>query len=420
MSEIDDIILRASDNEYKVPMFGYQEWKDLCQEFAQEDELHPGLETILPALRRYIRDYKPPLPIKRPTYEEMSKCFYNLLETKSRRYVTRDFNPHTVRNKFDEKVMIDYMISASSTWGDVSNHFHCDNRYTCGWHSVRSTYELWNDPMAKDFRPLMLYLWREFKNERVPINEDKYRAAFRLSGYVATQFKPAVAKTVYEQNGAKRVVDISCGWGDRLAGFYTSNCTEDYLGCDPNKASYELYKKQCLAYEDLLQTPLFPVDVEFEEHDDWFEVRGNKRVRIYNRPAEDMDWDSIVEDRYDLMFTSPPYFGIEKYAEGQDCEDKQSWKRYNEYENWLHGFYFPVIDSLLEFCDKVWVNIVDPVVKNKRYHLEDDMRKRYNIPNIYGMKMARRPKGRAGEDHGRIETGQLLNFIEPIYHLEKK
>ena len=50
------------------------------------------------------------------------------------------------------------------------------------------------------------------------LNSDKsYLSAFRLGTYIATQFKPIVAKTVYEMTDAKRVLDTSCG-SDRLAG----------------------------------------------------------------------------------------------------------------------------------------------------------------------------------------------------------
>ena len=48
-------------------------------------------------------------------------------------------------------------------------------------------------------------------------------SAFRLGTYIATQFKPNVAKAIYHMTDAKKVLDTSCGWGDRLAGFYTSD-----------------------------------------------------------------------------------------------------------------------------------------------------------------------------------------------------
>ena len=47
-------------------------------------------------------------------------------------------------------------------------------------------------------------------------------SAFRLGTYIATQFKPVVAKAIYDMTNAKTVLDTSCGWGDRLAGFFAS------------------------------------------------------------------------------------------------------------------------------------------------------------------------------------------------------
>ena len=65
--------------------------------------------------------------------------------------------------------------------------------------------------------------------EVVALNESSYMSAFRLGTYIATQFKPNVAKAIYQMTDAKKVLDTSCGWGDRLAGFYTSDA-EEYIG----------------------------------------------------------------------------------------------------------------------------------------------------------------------------------------------
>lgn len=416
MNTIDEIILKHSENEYKIPIFTYDEWQELKERFKQDDESKDGISVILPAIQRYLNEHKPPIPISRPDVSAMEHAFFAMQDSDYTRNINKDFNPNTVRNKFNEKVEVEYILSAGFNYNSVSNHFHCDNRYTCGYHTKRSNYEIWNDPMSKDFSSQAQYLWREFKNERSPIDQHKYRAMFRLSGYVATQFKPTVAQTIYEERGAKTVIDISCGWGDRLAGFYVSKNTQEYLGCDPNIQSYELYKKQCIEYERLLQSPLFPTEVVFEDHGDWFEVRGNKRVRIYNKPAEDVDWDNVVEQEHDLMFTSPPYFGIERYAEGQEGEENQSWSRYSEYDGWRDFFLYPVMDAMVKHCKVVMVNIVDPVVKGKRYPVEEDLRSRYGIGSMIGMKMAKRPNGKKDQKQFEVD-GEKLNFIEPIYIL---
>ena len=61
-------------------------------------------------------------------------------------------------------------------------------------------------------------IWRGINSER-HLREGTYMSGFRLGTYIATQFKPVVAKTIYDMTKANTVLDTSCGWGDRLAGF---------------------------------------------------------------------------------------------------------------------------------------------------------------------------------------------------------
>ena len=73
-------------------------------------------------------------------------------------------------------------------------------------------------------------------------------SALDYVAYIATQFKPVVAKTIYDMTKANTVLDTSCGWGDRLAGkSFASNATE-YYGCDPNPNTYKQYMKQIEEY----------------------------------------------------------------------------------------------------------------------------------------------------------------------------
>ena len=97
----------------------------------------------------------------------------------------------------------------------------------------------------------------------------------------------------------------------------------------------------------------------------------------------------------------------------------QSWKRYSEYAGWRDGFFYPVMDAMQRNCDKVMINIVDPVVKGKRNHIEKDIRERYGISNIVGMSISRRPNGQENPEHYVVDGNKKLNFIEPIYVLDK-
>ena len=203
------------------------------------------------------------------------------------------------------------------------------------------------------------------------LNDKSYMSAFRLGTYIATQFKPNVAKTIYQMTNAKRVLDTSCGWGDRLAGFFTSDA-EEYIGCDPNPNTYKQYLKQVETYNSFLSKP--------------------KKVTIYNCGAEDLPWDKI--NNIDCAFTSPPYFSTERYNEGGEKEENQSWHKFDEYSKWRDDFYLPVAQKSFERSKHMFVNIMDPNIKNKRYYSSDELvdSLKDNFVGQIGMRIMQRPK----------------------------
>ena len=224
-------------------------------------------------------------------------------------------------------------------------------------------------------------------------------SAFRLGTYIATQFKPTVAKTIYEMTDAKTVLDTSMGWGDRLTAFYASNATH-YIGCDPNPNTFAQYKKMIEFYDKL--------------------TGGKKTTQIYNCGAEDMPWDEI--NNVDCAFTSPPYFSTERYNEGGEKEELQSWAKFNEYDAWRDEFYLPVaqnsFDSLSD-TGVLMVNILDPKIKGKRYRSGDELVDML-LPNFMGqvgMRIMQRPQGAAvfKDDDGNFDKTAMDKFMNQIY-----
>lgn len=59
------------------------------------------------------------------------------------------------------------------------------------------------------------------------------------------------------------------------------------------------------------------------------------------QPAEGVDF-SPWHGEVDLVFTSPPYFDLQRYSDQQT----QSWKRYSTIETWLDGFLFRTLRNL--------------------------------------------------------------------------
>jgi hypothetical protein len=306
-------------------------------------------------------------------------------------------HPETVVEKFDYKYKYADMplgvIEKSHYYNIVADRFQQENRMNCGSASVDAPLTIWND--LEKLKKMNWHFWRDGALEKSNIAPTTFRSAFRLGTYVATQFKPSVAKFIYEYHNAINVLDTSCGWGDRLAGFYATPSTELYVGCDPNPAVYETYKKQCLAYELALsnEKPMF------QEYDDHFVCSGIKRVIIWNLPAEDVAWTQYP-DTFDMYFTSPPYFDTEKYGVGTGAEGNQSWNRYDQFELWRDEFFFKVSRMVWDTIKKdgfMMINIIEPSGKKGRHALCDDMVDTMkSFPDSYyvgklGMRMMARP-----------------------------
>jgi hypothetical protein len=323
-----------------------------------------------------------------------------------------------------------FVISSGHYHNDISNFFQQRNRYDCGSYSFVSPNEYWYSPDL-----LEKMNWTFWRLDDRGISKDKILSSFRLGAYVATQFKPHVAKTIFDFTKSKtnkklyRILDFSMGWGDRLAGFYTSKATH-YFGIDPNANVYRVYKQQCIEYEKLLSGKE-PIITDFQK-----EVKGNiydgfkcigasgKEVVVYNSPAEDI-LDVIESNTFDCIFTSPPYFATELYDEGGD-DWRQSWNRYPKYDNWWEKFYKPVITSCFNSLASdgvMMINIMDPYVNGKRFNTCDQMVDHIkSIGGVFdgqiGMRIMQRPK--------KLESRKALKkhlentFIENIWCFSKK
>ena len=358
-----------------------------------------GKEEFRKVLAEFITKEKPPYPLKKFNQEKVVQNFRKLQKADYTNYI--DKSGKEVLEKYDD-YSYPYskyglgVIDAPSTFNYVSDSFMNDLRMACGSYGFKSPIERWNDGdnIWGAFGPI----WRGV-NDSKSLLPETYTMAFRLGTYIATQFKPIVAKTFYEMCDAKTVLDTSMGWGDRLTAFYASNATH-YIGCDPNPNTFKRYKKMIEFYDKL--------------------TGGKKTVQMYRCGAEDLPWDKIKN--VDCAFTSPPYFSTERYNEGGEHEEDQSWSRYDTYEKWRDNFYLPVSQKSFEsLSDRgfLMVNILDPKVKGKRYHSGDDLvnsLKEHFIGQI-GMRIMQRPQGKAvfSDDEGKFDKQKLNEFMNKIY-----
>ena len=388
-----------------IPCFTNAEWKEFRSKY-EKDELKTRLAD-------YICMHKVKFPFKKATQLQIKELFLKFYNTSHIDWLM-NVAPNDVSEKFDYKYKYADkplgVIDKSHYYNLCADFFQQENRMACGSDSSPAPLEIWND--FEKLRKMNWHFWRDGALENSDINPGTFRSAFRLGTYTATQFKPSVAKFLYEYHNAETILDTSCGWGDRLCGFYGTPNTQLYVGCDPNPLVWEVYKEQCAAYEQWLGgVPKFTIT------DNYFKCEGIKTVEIWRKPAEDVDW-SLYENTFDLYFTSPPYFETEKYATGSGAEDDQSWNRYPDFQSWRDKFFFHVTEQVWKTIKKdgyMMINIIEPSSKGKRHALCDSMVEFCEqLPDCHyvgklGMRMMGRP-------HTADVNGVL---IEPIWTFMK-
>ena len=397
-------------DENKLPVMDQQQFETVTNDI--------GKEQFRLDLAEYIAEHRPKFPLKDISYEVMRQCFKSLQKQDVWEYVKPvDQLEKTVKEKYDDYKynFKDHglgIIDAPSIFNDMSNYFHQHLRLNCSSFGFKAPMDVWQNGTAKDIWRCLGPIWRGI-NGMKPVevdgkielrggvlNDKSYMSAFRLGTYIATQFKPNVAKTIYQMTNAKRVLDTSCGWGDRLAGFFASDA-EEYIGCDPNPNTYKQYLKQIETYNSFLSKP--------------------KKVTIYNCGAEDLPWDKI--DNIDCAFTSPPYFSTERYNEGGEKEENQSWHKFDEYSKWRDDFYLPVAQKSFERSKHLFVNIMDPNIKGKRYYSSDELvdSLKDNFVGQIGMRIMQRPKSDKLFE-SEEEKAEFMNriYIENVWCFSKE
>jgi len=373
-----------------------------------------GKDKMRTHLADYIASERPVFPLKEITKDDMRKCFYDLkkFDTSSICIPNEEVQKEVFEKYDDYKYSYEKyglgLINGASTFNDVSNYFMQDLRLECGSYGFEAPKTRWENNDAYDIWKCLGPIWRgingvqkvmiEGKEELIggELSAKSYISAFRLGTYIATQFKPVVAKAIYDITNAKTVLDTSCGWGDRLAGFFASDA-EEYYGCDPNPNTYQRYQEQISSYNKLLSKP--------------------KKVTIWRCGAEDLPYHKLPQ--IDCAFTSPPYFSTEEYNKGGDHEEDQSWAKFNEYDKWRDDFYLPVAEKTMSVSKYMFVNIMDPKVHGVRYYSGDELVDKFQDKFLgqIGMRIMQRPQGKAvfNDENGNFSKEKLDEHMNKMF-----
>ena len=403
--------LIAAAREDKLVILDSKSFEKLNEEY--------GKDVFRETLSEYIANERPVFPLKDISKDDMRNNFYDLQKfDTSKICMPKEQVEKEVFEKYDDYKYpySEYglgLINGPSTYNDVSNYFMQDLRLACGSYGFNAPKKVWEEGTAKEFWRCMGPIWRGIngvqkkiiketdgtETERLiggELSAKSYISAFRLGTYIATQFKPVVAKAIYNITNAKTVLDTSCGWGDRLAGFFASDA-EEYYGCDPNPNTYQRYQEQISSYNKLLSKP--------------------KKVTIWRCGAEDLPYHKLPQ--IDCAFTSPPYFSTEEYNKGGEHEEDQSWAKFNEYDKWRDDFYLPVAEKTMSVSKFMFVNIMDPKVHGVRYRYGDELVDKFQDKFLgqIGMGIVQRPQGKAvfNDEHGNFSKEKLNEHMNKMF-----
>jgi tRNA1(Val) A37 N6-methylase TrmN6 len=128
-----------------------------------------------------------------------------------------------------------------------------------------------------------------------------------------SNFRPTVARALIDTftSSEGSVLDFSAGYGGRLLGAATLE--RSYTGIDPATKQHAGLVKMA----------------------NYLRAKAN----LINGCAEDVL--PTLRKKFDVVFTSPPYFRLERYSP----EPSQSFRKYPSYEDWIHGFLRPSIEN---------------------------------------------------------------------------
>lgn len=199
------------------------------------------------------------------------------------------------------------------------DYFFLHHRLKTKAKSHLSFYEAMKDPKKrKQLAEIGARYTRKVKknNTKEGLIRIQYQA-FKLYYGTINQFRPIVAKWVYLHFKPKKgILDFSAGWGGRALAAMSLGIP--YIGIDANKKLAPAYRQMIAA------------------------VDPNAQVSLHFQPAETVDF-SRFQGKYDLIFTSPPYFMMEEY---------EKMPAYKTKEGFLSIFFIPTVLSAWKYLPR--------------------------------------------------------------------
>ncbi len=201
-------------------------------------------------------------------------------------------------------------------------------------------------------------------------------------------FRPTAARALYAlySKPGDTVVDFSAGFGGRLLGAMTLQ--RHYLGIDPAPPQIRGLRQMATALRSL----------------------SSATIELHEACAEEFLM-SLTSRSVDLVFSSPPYFDVERYSD----EATQSYRRYPAYTLWRESFLRVIIEESYRILRRGGVLIMN-VADVRGYPLAQDThniaRRLFRCERECRLALAQMPHERS--------RGRVLYRWEPILVYRKK
>jgi hypothetical protein len=158
---------------------------------------------------------------------------------------------------------------------------------------------------------------RGLKNEYIVMKE-----VYNICISAINIFRPLMAVEIYAKYKPSVVLDPCAGWGGRAVGAAVCGNIQ-YFGIDVNHSLKIPYQRMCAFLNSKINT---------ENAND----NNIQKINLMIADATTFDY-SQIEPKYDMVFTSPPYYFIEKYSHN---------KAYNNSKDEMdEQFYVPLFSN---------------------------------------------------------------------------
>ena len=279
----------------------------------------------------------------------------------------KDINTEDIEEDMNKLINIGekaVMISNRSKIGnDVVDYFtflqrlETKGKYNTNYFEFIKNLEFFRE---KKFIQTMLKYYEDVKNKNNTKHEYKVlKEVYNICISAINIMRPLNCMEIYTRFNAKRVLNFCAGWGGSMVAAAALNI-ESYYGVEINTDLKEPYEKM----ESYLRT------------------KSNTKFSIHFADAAEFDYSSI---EYDTVFSSPPYYFIEKYANNVGYKSKKEMddKFYkpvfsNTYLHLKKGGHF-IINVCKEVYDNVLKNLfgeaqlIFPLKKSKRQNNHTEM-----------------------------------------------